>query len=450
MTEKQAETKDPKLKRLRKDKDQWNSKVQLLIAKLIAFKRGLNGSGDQDAHLPEINIQSAFPLEYSVYLDSIADDYKNIVDGAQSIIDYQDTASRKSRRRQNFNRLSFMTDDILKAEASWWGSRMWASLGLRGLPTEERKLRLRMIASANEARKYLNDLEVIITGRAEDKLPRAAESLVDFGNMFLDTFVQDLKDLKFEEGKRVQMMPQLPPAAPEGMMVVPEEGGEEVYNESPPAPNMQNPEAEDQALWDEMSLELHGPINQKLLRVQLSGLKKGIRKSIQIWHDNFEEKFSDSNKQHPEIFRRELTALHNRLIELNKELDKSASLLIDDDIKKVAGQAVRRWIQRSLMKLDPSMLNQMLEKIVDDLLSLNPMLNNLMDVLENKSVTVESSENLSRAILKTLKSAVNRLHYLSNNHYRSKKKPGIAAKTLSGLNSISGRLENIINPPELK
>ena len=124
---------------IRRDKSEWNDTVQLLVAKLIAFKKGLNGAGDDRAHLPPVDIRDPFPTEMSIYLNSIVDDYVAIIDGAKDIMVDQKEYSKSA-------------DEIppeLLAQASWWGSRAWSRIGLIGLG-DQRKIRISMIGYANE------------------------------------------------------------------------------------------------------------------------------------------------------------------------------------------------------------------------------------------------------------------------------------------------------------
>jgi len=56
---------------IRVEKKRWNDTAQLLIAKLLAFKKGLNGAGDDIAHLPAVDINDPFPIEMSIYPSSL-------------------------------------------------------------------------------------------------------------------------------------------------------------------------------------------------------------------------------------------------------------------------------------------------------------------------------------------------------------------------------------------
>jgi len=54
---------DPVQEALRSHKDTWNHDASLLIAQLIAFKKGLNGRGEPKVGIPPGSIKDPMPHE---------------------------------------------------------------------------------------------------------------------------------------------------------------------------------------------------------------------------------------------------------------------------------------------------------------------------------------------------------------------------------------------------
>ncbi len=176
---------------IRRDKKEWNDTVQLLIAKLLAFKKGLNGAGDDVAHLPAVDIEDPFPTEMGVYLNSIADDYIAIIEGAEEIMKDQDDYSKNAEE---------IPPEIL-AQASWWGSRAWARLGLLGLG-EQRRLRLELMNLANKSYHDLYDIEDNLTGSDPDGIARAVVGMLSLMNEYTHYFIPQYNELMKEMKKR--------------------------------------------------------------------------------------------------------------------------------------------------------------------------------------------------------------------------------------------------------
>lgn len=446
MVVKVSETRDPKKIRLQKVKSQWGSKVQLLIAKMLAFKRGLNGAGDRDAHLPVIGINEAFPLQYSVYLDSITDDYKNIVNEAQGILDHQDIFSRKQKLRA----ISGVIDDSLKVEASWWGSQAWAHFALLGLDKDERLARLRMIAAAKQSRQYLNELELILTRPNEDKIPEACESFINFANLFLGSFVKDLSSLvpsKEVEDITPGMTPENAPVIhtekppvinTDGQPLVQTETSAVMNKELPASLKEESVVSPDNKLWKDIIELLSGEVGINFARISTSNLSKKKITEVELRHKQISKAIK--NKLNPHIIMRRLNVFNDELKSLVLELDKTASELIGDDVRKVAGKAVERWIRRKLLNMNQSMLNQILSRAVGHIINLDPLFDDMMNSLESKKEMVVDISDKAVKVLEVLKKTSDILLELADNEYRSKKKSKISGKTIKGLRDIGNAL----------
>jgi hypothetical protein len=185
-----SRAKDPAQERLREHKDAWNDVTSLLIAKLIAFKKGLNGAGDPRAEIPPTKITEPFPVEMNTYLSSIVDDYTHIMNGARFIMNEQ---GQYSQTRQKGKEAA--TDPELVAEASSALTRAWARVGLLGLDKEERRLRLGMLSFANGLIHDLYNLENELTSRDPNGHARAVLDMSTFLQEFAGGFRPMLREL---------------------------------------------------------------------------------------------------------------------------------------------------------------------------------------------------------------------------------------------------------------
>lgn len=93
-------TKDPRQMELRSNKKQWSAEVSNLIAKIIAFKRSVNGRGDARFNLPPSNIKDPLPTEVSSTLQQLTSEFGKIVSDAEGIIAAQQQYSATRRKRQ--------------------------------------------------------------------------------------------------------------------------------------------------------------------------------------------------------------------------------------------------------------------------------------------------------------------------------------------------------------
>lgn len=93
-------SKDPVQQHLREHKRNWSDNTSEFIAKLIAFKRGLNGRGDAQAGLPPSSIKEPLPGEIGSALDQLASQFQGLVQDAGSIMDEQSHYSKVRRRKR--------------------------------------------------------------------------------------------------------------------------------------------------------------------------------------------------------------------------------------------------------------------------------------------------------------------------------------------------------------
>lgn len=172
---------DPEQEKLRDAKDAWNHEVSLLIAELIAFKRGINGRGDKNLGIPPSSIKDPLPNQVSSYLGTIVNQGGKVQEIARSIIDFQTHYSQVRKKKQT----AASKEYPLIVEASWWGSRLWSYVSLlKRVEKEERKLRHRMISSLAEYHHDFLKVESKILARKDpDSVPDTLTLLI---NIFFD------------------------------------------------------------------------------------------------------------------------------------------------------------------------------------------------------------------------------------------------------------------------
>ncbi len=193
---------DPAQEHLREQKALWNKSTTDLIAKLIAFKRGLNGRGDPRVGLPPSNIKDPLPAQVGQYLNDIASHYASLIDGAEKIIQEQEHYSQIRNKPQITTPAGFAIDDGMSDNikmASWWGSRWWAShFGIKGA---ERPLIRNMLRSAVSFHDKLLDIENHLSSSDPNAIPRALYVTSSFGIGPYKNIMESFKQLREMHGR---------------------------------------------------------------------------------------------------------------------------------------------------------------------------------------------------------------------------------------------------------
>jgi len=91
---------DPAQEQLRQHKQVWNDSASSLISKLIAFKRALNGRQDPKFNIPTSKIQDPLPHEVGDFLNKLTDEYSQLLNVADQIIEEQENYSQNRRKSQ--------------------------------------------------------------------------------------------------------------------------------------------------------------------------------------------------------------------------------------------------------------------------------------------------------------------------------------------------------------
>lgn len=450
-TGKIAVVKDPQLKRLKEEKHQWQMLVKLIIAKLQAFKKGISGKGDEETHLPPVNIKEKFPEEYSVYLNSIAEDYVNLVEGAKRIMDHQaEYATKRSRpsRKKMLEQIASGDPEVaseLVSEASWWGSRLWSRLALIKLQKEERKLRVRLLKALRDSIKDLYAIEDFLLKKDHDAIAEATKEFLKFSRIFHEVVLPDLKEL----GKLGGAEKLLHEGAEDSGDKEPDEEGEAftgelvdsdedekneegdvVVRETPPTPDLSEhlERLKRKATSAENRLAL---ISERLPESQRKKFQAalGLINNMLINLDEYDEE--------------EIEGLEGRLDTVNNDLEKfvaefkaEAELLIDDDINKVADNVMTRWVKRKLLSVNPSRQENVKLDVIELMHDFNDEIDKLMDSLEDPSVP--NSKILAReSVLRDFVFKTGRkIYFLANLYYDYAKKPKLRRTHLTNLKKL--------------
>jgi len=318
------------------------------------------------------------------------------------------------------------------ADSSWWGARLWSRFGLLGLPKEERKIRLNMIAAGKETIKRLEDIELRLTSK---DFPGAISEYQEFITPFLETFISNFKQLATLEGNRlIENQPKAIEKSPEP---------EIIYEEAPPQSNLE----------DKLQLlkDLRDKIDQKLVQkvttiAQSNLFNKNKVKLFKVRSNNLlmnvSSAINKNNTESLDYLIKEYDLLNDELDSFLESIAEKTSYLIDEDFKKVAHNTIRRWIKRKLMGINPSMMNQLYLKIVDDLLTLTPLIDKVIDSLGDKEIYIKNINGEIQKILSIINSVNSRLRLLVDHSLSTQKKPHFKDKVRTRLKDISKQLDS--------
>lgn len=415
---------------IRRDKGEWNDAVQLLVAKLLAFKRGLNGVGDDRAKLPPVDMSDPFPTEMAIYLNSIADDYVAIVDGAKDIMSDQRENSSKSAGEE--------LNHQLIVEASWWGSRTWARLGLLGLG-DQRKIRIKMLAFANESVHDLYNIENDLLNSAKlinpdpNGVAKAINKMLklmnDYNNSFVPQYNALMAEMQAAETKKFgpKKLKEEPKEEPVELHSKPyherskTEPSNRIEETRDPPPDEVYKEKAPKSTGVEVALNY---IKKEMKRLESRKNKLRNAKSVSVQekvaletaYSNFISSLSkfnasplNQNENAPELvaafntFANKVKDIKGAYYASWKDVDADADMsaisykLSKEEIVKLTHNTFTRYMNRAIMGLSDNKLKVMKTNVVNILLETYKAFDELMNRLEERSTTTNS---LSAAFLK--------------------------------------------------
>lgn len=422
---------DPVQEQLRTAKDSWNKDVSLLIAELIAFKRGLNGRGDKNLNIPPSSIKDPLPPQVQSILNNIATQSNKVQDGARSIIDEQSRYSQVRRQKHS----SF--EDSLVAQGSWWGSRMWAYVALlRKIEKAERGLRHRLLSSLAACQKEFRKVEDKILKRGDlDSIPDAFTLWVNTLTLMQNNVLQPIADLhqifqakqEAAESKAKEIATQAPKPSEPG-------GKETLENAEIPSPQIPSGPNELDLIFakTEEYFQRIYPLLEGAVSRENGEDSHLLKEAFQIFvkHMFFIlQKKNVAGNELPDLQELEtsFSILQNGLSTCLKiltrkfpELENNPNnlSLLKIAFSKESDNSLRRWFNKSLLSVQPSEYDKVKIDLLNSLERADQSIEELMNALEDPDKTYPSFQVHISSLFKDILSALGVMEILAH-HYQN-------------------------------
>lgn len=407
---------DPAQESLRQHKDAWNHEVSNFISALIAFKRGLNGRGDPKLGIPPGSIKDPLPSSVGSQLNNLASIYDKIINEASQIIQEQEHYSQNRKKPKK----EMMADDGLFAEASWWGSRLWAELpfgSLRKEKKENRALRLSLIKFAVSINKELKELESDLVSTKPDSIPDSVTTLAqlytDYSVLFIGPLENYLKNRGVVNQEEVTPKEDVEEPSPSS------ESELELDSITSPI-EAEKPKNIDKNYLEKFlivknDLQAIGPVLsylEKKIDVD-DNLKKTLKSKFRkleskvaelaVYGNTPEQKSSDMELAAQEIWNlyQELMSSVSSILGTSDSFKSYLSKLFNID--KVAGDSsLTKWVNTLKLKINPTNEDLIKLKAVNEIKKCSKNINNLLDVLENYESSMSELVNKVNDLNKSL------------------------------------------------
>lgn len=413
---------DPVQEALRQRKDEWNKEVSSFIAGIIALKKGMNGRGDQKIGLPPSSIKEPLPTQVGSYLLFLADEFSKIISGGKEIISYQEEYS--NNRKKSLNK-----------EASWWGSRLYSKFDFLSLSREERKLRLSFLKSLVYLMKEFKNFEDIISSSKGESTAVAATEFTSFMNSFIGDFF-----FKFQEYRSL-------------FKAVDDDKEITTQDQKQPQDDDLEP-AFLKAKKDFVNLEL---IVTKLLAKEEN---KQILDKIVAAYEEYKVLFHFSAKKNfPVKDKKKLIALYNEMFDyaktkLGQASDADEMIGKNQDFFKKA--SIKSFWNEFLLSFNKNSFNNIKIDILHNSRNARREINKLLDLIEDKSKTIDSFENQLIILIDSFIKIIDQLLYLSAAYKAEIRRDekgknfylrDISQQDISRLKDLKSNLEKLKNGP---
>lgn len=491
---------DPKQETLRGHKDQWNKEVSLLIAQLIAFKRGLNGRGEPRVGLPPSSIKEPMPNEVGQYLEQMAIRFQKVVSEADHIIDEQADYSKTRRKgRKELQESGQMpmvpstaaSEALLIKDASWWGSRLWSYFKYSPrIWNKHLQLRMRLLWVSSDVSKGLLDLENYLVSSDENAIPRSCYTLIKMRNRVISdmavTFAQILKEAtelivnqKSKPGEETFV-----PA--EAVLPKPLSGKEESTESTEPVVEPDKSSWDPNINWNEVS-RINSDLTSvtsvvSILEAQniLSSMDaKGINnlhKKLKALADSIGlRKIDDKYLENPESaakIKADVDELFSKYEQIFRHVSKTLSqkvgkqfnsftemlptikdMLVADknsDVNKLAHNWLSRMIKRWQLNILPSYTDKIRLKCVDTIRVLHKEVGDLQDLLEDKDSSIVESAIKLKNVLENFAILSKDMVDLVQNHNAEYEEKRLSEKKNIKIMPVSGKYLSILSLAERK
>jgi hypothetical protein len=493
---------DPKQETLREHKDQWNKDMSLLIAQLIAFKRGLNGRGEPRVGLPPSSIKEPIPNEVGQYLEQMASRFQKIVSEADHIIDEQtDYAKTRKKSRKELQESGQMPQEMVPStaaseallikDASWWGSRLWSYFKYSPrIWNEHLRLRMRLLWVSSDVSNGLLDLENYLISGDENAIPRSCYTLIKMRNRVISdmvvTFEQILKeitDLTVSKPKQEEM-PASSIMTPGAVLPTPLSGKEE-FKQSESITDLDKSSWNPNINWDEIN-RIHNDLTsvtsvvnvleaQNILPSMDAKSVNNLHKKITTLVDSIgfrkiDDKYLENSESAAKMkadvdelfFKYQQIFMHVSKVlstKFGKQFNSFTEMLpiVKDmlaagknlDINKLAHNWLSRMIKRWQLNILPSYTDKIRLKCVDTIRILHKEVGDLQDLLENKDSNIIDSAKKLKNILENFAILSKDMVDLAQNHNAEYEEKKLSEKKIK-IKPVSGRYIGILALAERK
>ena len=460
---------DPIQEVLRQHKDTWNHEASLLIAQLIAFKRGLNGRGEPKVGLPPGSIKDPIAPEIGSYLDQLADRYNKLISDAHAIIDEQANYSANRNKSQKDQVTASAEEDIIKI-ASWWGSRAktyaknsYVNPWFWFAAKEEVKVRMKLLKISTDFVKKLENLEGFVVSKDNKAIPNAIYDFDKFISAFsqlifpnVEKLIKIDKVLLSEENKNIEQIPAEVTKTEEKENIVPKENklekkqDEKLIEEIP----QKNLELSGEESSYALGLSPKEMIDDILFASPIAMIMKKMNPSSK---NNFLDESNDLRKKldqyvlsgkgdiaEIQLAYANLLKLSNSLLNINsqnfssqlKEVEKSFSKKsenISEEFSKFASNFMSRWLKRQKLKIMSDSEYRIRLVASDKIKNLLQAFDSFQDALENDEQSIDYILKKLEIIIGKIVKLGETLHHLGKGHNDEYEQERLNGKTTTHL-----------------
>ena len=412
--EARSHSKDPVQEQLRQQKDEWNKEVSLLIAELIAFKRGMNGRGDKNFNIPPSSIKDPLPAEVNSIKDLVNSQYSKILSDSSRISSFQEDYSKN--RRKSYKQASFLKEN------SWWGSRIKSYISLLfKLHQAERKIKWRMITSSVELYESFKVFDTHLLSKGEYIIPSS-----------ITEFTELLFEIKNEIGEKYRELFKLDKYSkdikgdsPKGDS--PKDDSSEKKQEEVKENKIQKEKKQNMSMISDSHKEKLEEIGRHIEFIppildDLKAKNPADAKRIGDKYDSFyklyvnlnlfasEEHLKKDVENQEKIIDLIYADFNNFFIDLEKSYKETSlpdilkNIIQQHKINKKAG--ISTWFKKLLYSINPSIMEKAQLDLIDSSKEIRAKLNELMDSLEDRKNHISALsikvQELNNACLKSL------------------------------------------------
>jgi hypothetical protein len=398
-------SKDPIQQKLRDHKRKWSNNASVLISKIIAFKRALNGRGDAKFNLKPSSIQNPLPNEIPSFLSQLTSDFEKIISDAGTIITEQNNYSKTRKKKlpakpiQKANPLEGIAsiNHSLEKYGSSRLSRFWQYVSGIFSRKEYNPQRLGLLSQAADLRLNLLDFENAILSIKVSSIPNAIEKYKDLDTdlqAFLNTYDNTVKTIAAKVMKPEEKPQEEKAQEKSQKQQAPEEPSKE---EIKPQPK--------QDIINKIKDDLHLIYNENLNQNEVMEVAKMVNEYEEeedphlksMWEERIKENYkhlikSIANEVQKTYGPTQIKNLQDILNHVKK--NKTALEIFHSPILNTAHNAVSRYLKRDLVKTlrfnKTSPLRIEIANVIDEM---KKYLNSIMNSLE-KNLSIEELNEL--------------------------------------------------------